>query len=342
MELINPRLEKSTKTGVFEVRWTERKDGVSRSRSLSLRTTDRVQAQSSFEAFIAGEEQSARAVKSPTVDDLVSRYRAFLASHRPNAETQNICLQHLTREIGAVRVTDISPERLRQYAQRRGVADSTLRRELQVLAAVINYAVKHKVLTLADKPVIELPRAGEARHVYLNAIEESEFHALAMGDSIGKARLTRLTRFIGIALDTAARASAIIGLTWDRVDLAGGYIDLREEGVAVHNKRRALVPISKRLRPMLERAWRERKSVYVLDNNGTLRYAWAAFMRENPQFAHIHPHDLRRTFATLAVQAGVPIVNVAQILGDDPTTVLRHYAHFVPGAAQDAVDRRFG
>lgn len=51
-------------------------------------------------------------------------------------------------------------------------------------------------------------------------------------------------------------------------------------------------------------------------------------------------HTLRHTSATLALTAGVPLHVVAARLGDDPKTVLRHYAHLLPhsdAAAADAI-----
>lgn len=129
-------------------------------------------------------------------------------------------------------------------------------------------------------------------------------------------------------------------LTWDRVDFSAGVINFAVAGDQAHNKRRALVPISRRLRPILERAYAERKSKYVLDSAGAIKTTWNRWIATTP-FQHVNPHDLRRSWATLAAQAGVPIVDIAQVLGDDPATVLKHYAKHVPGAALAAVNARF-
>jgi integrase len=41
------------------------------------------------------------------------------------------------------------------------------------------------------------------------------------------------------------------------------------------------------------------------------------------------PYDLRHFFASQALAAGVPVPEVAHIMGDNPATVLRRYSHFV-------------
>jgi integrase len=42
------------------------------------------------------------------------------------------------------------------------------------------------------------------------------------------------------------------------------------------------------------------------------------------------PHRFRHTFARMLLQKGVPVADVADLLGDDETTVREHYARWVP------------
>jgi len=50
----------------------------------------------------------------------------------------------------------------------------------------------------------------------------------------------------------------------------------------------------------------------------------------------IRIHDLRGTFASLLVSAGVPLFHVAKALGhSSQETTMRHYAHLAPGAARE-------
>jgi len=123
------------------------------------------------------------------------------------------------------------------------------------------------------------------------------------------------------------------------VDLVAGHINFNQQGDQAHNKRKALVPISKRLMPIIQRMYDERKSDYVLDAPTDIRKAYEKWVRATP-WKHINTHDLRRTFATLAAQAGVPIVAIAEVLGDSVVVVMKHYAKYIPGASKAAVDAR--
>ncbi|MCZ6690928.1 MAG: tyrosine-type recombinase/integrase [Planctomycetota bacterium] len=55
--------------------------------------------------------------------------------------------------------------------------------------------------------------------------------------------------------------------------------------------------------------------------------------------AKITFHCLRHTAASLMVQAGVSIFEVAKILGHSTTAVTMRYAHFAPQASMAAIDR---
>lgn len=338
--MLNPRLAIS-KSGVWEIRYSEKdKDaGRYRSRSVSCRTTDRTAAEAFLAGLIDAEEHAARSSAAPTVGELLDEYGAA-AKANGRGETQQFCLMHLRRAFGHVRLLDLTPAKIMRYRENRGVKDSTLRRELETLRVALNYAIKVKRIGRDDVPHIELPRQTQARRVYLRDADERAFYAAALAHSDGSARLSRLARFVAIALDTGARAAAIRGLTWDRVDLGLGVIDFHEAGRQVHKKRRSQTPISRRLRPVLERAGAERKTGYVLDHPGEIKKTWQRWIATT---AHpdLHIHDMRRTWATLAVSHGVDIVTVAEILGDDPATVLKHYSQFIPGRAQAAVDVRW-
>jgi len=54
---------------------------------------------------------------------------------------------------------------------------------------------------------------------------------------------------------------------------------------------------------------------------------------------HIRPHDLRHTYATLAIQAGVPLLTVSRQLGHASISITADvYAHAVPGSNRAAAE----
>lgn len=49
-------------------------------------------------------------------------------------------------------------------------------------------------------------------------------------------------------------------------------------------------------------------------------------LRERAGLAGLRFHDLRSTYATLALAAGIPAMALADVLGHDPAVLLRTYA----------------
>ena len=123
------------------------------------------------------------------------------------------------------------------------------------------------------------------------------------------------------------------------MDLDKRLIDFREPGLRRSKKRRAPVPISDRLLPLLERAKREALGQFVLDHPGDIRKTFNTW-RHAVGYAWASPHVMRHTAATLMLRAGVSLWNVAGVLGDTVETVTRTYGHHDPEYLINAVNRR--
>jgi integrase len=325
---------KKNRQGIYELRWTEGR----RSRTVSTRTRSLSEAKA-FRSAFAQAQRDLSAVVAPTLGAIIDDYLTHRAS-----KSQANTLRPIRGYFESLRVVDLTPEVVQGFRRARlsgKATDSTIRRDLGALVAAINWAVKNqRGVSRAEVPHVAMPPAGQARTWFLDEEAEQAFYARAMGDSVGKARLSRVTRFVALALDTGARKSAIEGLTWDRVDFSKGLIDFRDPGVAVSKKRRVIVPISQRLEPVLRRAFAEKTSGFVLDTKSNTRKAYATWVAttDHPQTT---PHDLRRTWASLAVANGVDIAFVAGVLGDTVETTTKHYAHLRPETLRAAVDARW-
>ncbi len=252
----------------------------------------------------------------------------------------------LGRELGHLpAVNGVTAYELKAFRDRRDRSAGTIRRELVVLVAAFNVAAKRKMIARADIPDIPLPPAPEGRKRFLTESQERGFHAAAMAVS-GAGALQSISLFVALGLNTGARKSAILGLTWDRVHLddGAGFVEYGGGGV-VTNKRRANVPINGRLRGVLERA---RDEVLAAGRTpdasekvvkGCILRQWRKLVLSEG-LEWVTPHVMRHTFATLSLQAGVSIWAVAGCLGDTTKTVEKHYGHHARGHLADEMDKR--
>ena len=142
-------------------------------------------------------------------------------------------------------MADVTPQTCARYAEKRGRSKGTVRRELGVLRAAINYA--HRSGRITRPVAVELPERPEPRDRWLTRKEAAR---LIRAARTPQARLY-LPLFILIGLYTGRRKEAILSLRWPQVDLETGRIDFELAGRRRTNKKRGIVPIPPRLLPHL-------------------------------------------------------------------------------------------
>jgi len=332
---------------------------------VSTGTTDEAEAQTFFahwllirkDAPIAGDGVNLTVAELWTVYD-----EKHVQKKVADPSTIGYIWKNLEPHFGRLTVPQINQTVVDDYtakrvAGRRGrkAKPSTVRKELGALYACLHFCAdpKQKLIQKRIIEPVDLPEAGEPRDRWLRTDEMQRLLNAAAGMRRGK-RLTRLERFLWLALETAARKQALLELTWDRVDFEMGVIDLDVPGRKKTTKRRAQIPISTALRPILERAHKEKINDLVLDNKGAV---WASVQlaainagfsnqkvttSKKPKATGISPHVLRHTAATHMARNGVPLWKIANILGNTLAMVEKVYAKWQPDDPAGTVDHISG
>jgi integrase len=349
------------KIGVWEIRWTDRgPDGRPRTRRHSCSTTDRREAEAYRDAWLSAGHVLAARAGAKTVEDLCGVYLDLHVRAQGKSDAQHWALLPVRRLLGDKTLMDLNVMEFRRYHNERrgeGVSDGKVRRELGALAACLKWCVDNEVLDRATVvlPKIPMPAEGKPRTRTLDEKDVERVWKAAVGRvtacALQRQGVTRalpqgmrsdawrIGLFVCLALETAARAKAIEGLTWDRVDFVGRVIDYRDPGLRDTKKRRVVVPMSDRLRDVLVVARTHLSGgVCVLDHKGSVRTSYENFM--DGLGIDATRHDLRRTWATLRARWGVSLFDIAGVLGDRVETVTKHYAHFSPDHLRTAVDAR--
>lgn len=286
----------------------------------SLRTTDRAAAEASLATFT-------RHASAPTlVGELWASYRSE-NRHKRVSEQMTYTGRALDRLMD-VPIAALTVDHSREHIARRrklGIGDGTIWTELGHLRTVMTWAEKRGLIDRA--PYIERPRKPAPREVYITREQMRELIAGATAEHI------RL--FLVLAWTTAGRNQAILGLTWDRVDLGQRLIDLREPKATQAQKRRAVVPMNQTAHDALNAAQRGALSNYVVEYAGrrvaSVKRGFAAAC-EAAGLAGITRHDIRRSAARHMAEAGRPMEEIEQFLGHSPRRVVDSaYARFSPG-----------
>lgn len=218
------------------------------------------------------------------------------------------------------------------------VGSATARRELGILNAAAGHAARWKRIGPKAKPPtpmpsIELPPGGDPRDVFLSREEL----ALAVDSASG-----RLRDFILVLYYTAARRRSVERLTPFQCDLRAWTINLthpkESELERRSNKRRPVIPVDIKIRPIIERL----HSVALSTNCGWLwgddKDMYTAFNEHMTALGLPgHPHVMRHSRATHLLQNGVSIFDVARLLGDTVATVDRVYGSRTPDGLAAAI-----
>jgi integrase len=226
---------------------------------------------------------------------------------------------------------NVDPERIddamcRKYAEGRKVGPATLRYELSMLSVALRHANKPRK--------VWRPPAPERQVRHLTHAQFERWYAEV------KAPHARLYALLG--LFTMARPTAILELTWDRVDFERRQIDLNPKGRRQTKKRRPVVALNDEAMEALEEAHKARQSEYVIERGAKpIANIKKAFQAASARSGiKVTPYTLRHTGAVWAAEGGASMDELAQFLGhDDATTTSTHYVRYSPGFLRGVADK---
>jgi len=288
------------------------------------------------------------------------------------ASYTSLCERHVIPRLGAVQLQKLSPSQLNGlYAQLLeegrvrgggGLSNSSVRRVHAVIHRFCHDAVRWGRLTVNPAAAADPPKAS-AEHDELtvwNAEQLAAFLASTESD-----RLFGLWRLLAM---TGMRRGEALGLRWDDLDMEAGQLSIRRALVPVNSVAQISEPKTKRGRRTIaldpetlealkahaarqadeqalwEGSWSDLGYVFTREDGRLLApqvvsKTFRALARR-AALPRIRLHDLRHTYATLALAAGVnPRVVSARLGHATVAFTLDIYSHVLPQADRDAAER---
>lgn len=226
-----------------------------------------------------------------------------------------------------MRVTDISTDTLRRYIEagrKAGVTDSTMRRSLAVLRAMLNQARKEGKLRLADVPYFPMPKESAARKGF---VEPAVFNKLR------KTLPAHLRPIVTFMYYTGCRLGAATLITWDMVNADATEVDL--PGEITKSGDPLTLPLAgaglNEMAAMLKRTFRTPGPVFDTTN---LRQHWCkacaklglgVYDEKTRRYSGLTVHDLRRSAVRNLTRAGVPRSIAMEITGHKTEHIYERY-----------------
>jgi len=261
-------------------------------------------------------------------------------------------------------LADLTPfaiEKWRSAFLKRGRSPATANRLLAALKACLSKAVEWHHLErhpLAGLKLARVDAIGRLR--FLSPDEETRLMAAlaARDEERRQARVSAntwrqvrgyaiwselgvytdlLTPMVITLLHTGLRFGEACSLTWHDVDLAGALVTVR--GETSKSGKTRYVPLNKTMLDTLK-TWKPKDvatDAYVFAGKDGARLtdiktAWAQLLKSvtGKPIAGFRVHDLRHTFASKLVQAGVDLNTVRELLGHGDIKMTLRYAHLAP------------
>ena len=263
-------------------------------------------------------------------------------------------------------IGDLTGTLQRDYAKQRGSL-SAARRELETLAAAINYHIRDMVggvKTLVPPGAARclaspfaVADAGRSRRTDPRRMAPARGHHNGKPTgAIWPLHLKHLARFILVGLYTGTRAGAICGAALIPT-IGRGYVNLRPANSAAGlrqartNKRQPTVDLPPRLLAHMRRWHRlgiSTKAVVEYRGEPITRQqqAWpkvvkAGLATDIPE-QKVIPHTLRHTAISWYLRSGVPIDQVSDYCGVSIQIINKHYKHHIPGGFEASSRARVG
>ena len=325
--------------------------------------------------------QAPKAITTPTLQTyLTDIYGPWVRVHRKTGDESVQRVETAFAELLSTKLDAIAPFTLERWRTQRltaGARPTTVNRDLSALRSALGYAVRTKLLArhpmaaitalkldarqvvryLVPDETARLQAALDARDA---AIREERASANAWRRERGYPTYPEIGTFgdhlhplVLLALHTGMRRGELFGLRWADVLLPQRRLVVRGEGAKSGQTRhlplnaiavRVLTTWQQDRHAVLSPEAAASDLVFPSSDGGPLtdiKTAWRTLLKD----ARIHGfrfHDLRHTFASWLVQAGVDLNQVRELLGHASMVMTLRYAHLAPEHGQQAVDRLVG
>lgn len=311
---------------------------------ISTGETDRAAATAAMVKYLekkskdSSKKATKSAIKTETLGTVLDDWAAWKCVENPKSfeAKWRYLVARLKRRDSETPLVSLDHDWSREYVTQRlseGVEAPTVRQELATVSAAWNRARRRGVVSV-EPVAFELPRASDPRDFFLTQNEARRL--------IAACSAWHLKLFVRLGFATGGRPGAILDLTWSRVDLQKGLVDLRDTETAGPRKKAARVPIGDDVLEELRAAREIAVTRNVIEFCGkpinSVSKSFSTAVTKAGLDPQTTPHILRHSAATWMAQAGVDFFEIAGFLGHTSVTMVeRVYGHHHPDFMKSAM-----
>ncbi|MBA3998083.1 MAG: hypothetical protein C0466_13080 [Candidatus Accumulibacter sp.] len=322
-------------------RWqaiVRRKGRPAESKTFRTKTEAQIWSQGIEADIERGVFQSTSEAERTTFADIVKRFKEEFAPHQyrkrdDEKEAWRFQLDRLNEFFGPYSLAAIDQKLVASYrdnrikppvsSKRKGVGESTVRKELYMLSKVFGFCeIECDIALPRGNPVkrVRKPTDGKARD---RRITPTEWAALER--ECKKSRNPWLAPALELAVETAMRQGELLNLEWKDIDRQHRLALLLDTD-KIKNEEARSVPLSSRALKVIDSLPRSTDKVFPVERL-TLYHAFvAACKRAN--ITDYTWHDLRHEcLSRLAERGDLSMLDLAAISGHKTLQMLKRYTH---------------
>ena len=270
--------------------------------------------------------------------------------------------QHILPKFGEMELDDLTPLVLQRFISELmehgnlrtgdGLSANTVNAIITVIQSALKVANNLAYIGTYTADKIKRPKANEKQVECFTTSEQKRIEQAVLMD--------KRPKMFGIilCLYTGLRIGELLALEWTDIDFSKGELTVsktchdaktengycRVTDVPKTQTSRRVIPIPRQILPLLREQKKKSKSTFVVGEDRvqsvrSYQYSFSLLLKKL-SIPHHGFHALRHTFATRALECGMDVKTLSEILGHKNSVVtLNRYAHSLMPHKHDAMNR---